>query len=220
MKKLFSLCLTAIFVFTFSLVCYAEIIVDDEWFYDEMKDIFSDNTTSGTTNSSPNFSNTTNASMTFYISDTGKAIISYSVALKADANESATVEIYLDRHIFGPFWERIDPEWSIKSTEKYLTDTVTTTVDKSAKYRVTMKVSVGKDKFTIKSEYNYPKDTLTGDVNDDGKITASDARLALRFSAGLDTYTSAQQAKCDMNSDGVITAADARLILKLSASLE
>lgn len=216
MKKLFSICLTAVLTFTLSLVSYGEIIVDDAWIYDKIKNEFFGNTTSG----SPNLSNTTNASLTFYISDTGIAVISYSVLLKADANEYAAVEIYLDRYIFGPFMERIDPEWSIKSTEKYLTDTVTTTVDRSGKYRVTMKVSAGKDKFTITSEYNYQKNTLMGDVNADGKITASDARLALRFSAGLDTYTSAQQAKCDINSDGVITAADARLILKLSASLE
>ncbi len=65
-----------------------------------------------------------------------------------------------------------------------------------------------------------PIDYIPGDVNGDGEITASDARLALRISAGLDTPTEYQSLVADVNDDGEITASDARKILRKSAGLE
>ena len=61
-----------------------------------------------------------------------------------------------------------------------------------------------------------------GDVNGDGEITASDARIALRISAGLETIESANAVLevVDINNDGEITASDARTILRKSAGLE
>ena len=61
---------------------------------------------------------------------------------------------------------------------------------------------------------------MLGDVNKDGKITAADARLALRVSAKLETLTDYILRVADMNKDGKITAADARTILRKSAKLE
>lgn len=58
-----------------------------------------------------------------------------------------------------------------------------------------------------------------GDVNSDGKITAADARLALRYSVSLDTPTDEEKALADYNGDGKVTAADARSILRLSVGL-
>ncbi|MBR3868772.1 MAG: dockerin type I repeat-containing protein [Clostridia bacterium] len=63
-------------------------------------------------------------------------------------------------------------------------------------------------------------DILLGDVNKDTRITAADARLALRISAKLQTATDYQNKAADMNMDGKITAADARKILRKSAKLE
>ncbi len=59
-----------------------------------------------------------------------------------------------------------------------------------------------------------------GDVNSDGKITAADARLALRISAKLEKGTDYQMLVADVNQDKKITAADARKILRISAKLE
>ncbi len=61
-----------------------------------------------------------------------------------------------------------------------------------------------------------------GDVNGDGEITASDARIALRISAGLETLESVNAVidVVDINNDGEITASDARTILRKSAGLE
>lgn len=61
---------------------------------------------------------------------------------------------------------------------------------------------------------------LMGDVDLNGKITASDARAVLRYSAKLSTLTRDQLAVSDINSDSRVTAADARIILRISAKLE
>ena len=68
----------------------------------------------------------------------------------------------------------------------------------------------------IKGEY------LLGDVNLDGKVTAADARLALRISARLEDYPDVASTvfkNADVNGDGVITAADARIILRVTSQL-
>lgn len=58
-----------------------------------------------------------------------------------------------------------------------------------------------------------------GDVNFDGKITAADARLALRFSAQVQTPTAEEFIVADVITDGKIEANDARLILRVAARL-
>ena len=60
----------------------------------------------------------------------------------------------------------------------------------------------------------------TGDINNDGKITAMDARLALRISAKLDESSEIQMKIADFNGDGKVTAMDARLILRKAAKLD
>ena len=86
-------------------------------------------------------------------------------------------------------------------------------------YRATIEVYSGGDRLTKRAEFSYNKSLFNGDVNNDGKITAADARLVLRFSAGLQKYTASQRKKADVNGDGRITAADARLVLRIAASM-
>ncbi len=59
-----------------------------------------------------------------------------------------------------------------------------------------------------------------GDVNGDGKITASDARSTLRASAKLEELTEEQLKVADVDFNGRVSAADARIILRVSAKLE
>lgn len=61
---------------------------------------------------------------------------------------------------------------------------------------------------------------LSGDVNSDGDVTAVDARLILRFSAGLGSLTDSEKDIADINRDGKANAIDARLALRISAKLE
>lgn len=58
-----------------------------------------------------------------------------------------------------------------------------------------------------------------GDVDSNGQITASDARLILRYSAKLEKFTDTQILSSDINADGKVTAADARLLLRYVAGL-
>ena len=58
-----------------------------------------------------------------------------------------------------------------------------------------------------------------GDIDDDGKVTAADARLALRAAVGLELLNEEQKKYADVNNDGEITAADAREILRIATGL-
>ena len=63
---------------------------------------------------------------------------------------------------------------------------------------------------------------VLGDVDMDGKITASDARLALRRAVDLEQFLigSDQYLACDVNRDGKVAADDARSILRAAVGLE
>ncbi len=61
---------------------------------------------------------------------------------------------------------------------------------------------------------------LKGDVDGDGKITAADAREALRGAAQLEELTKKEAFAADMNGDGKVTANDARDILKTAAGVK
>lgn len=67
---------------------------------------------------------------------------------------------------------------------------------------------------------NKPISTVKGDVDLDGIVTAADARIILRVSAGLEALTGQALLNADIDGDGKITAADARLALRISAGLE
>lgn len=62
---------------------------------------------------------------------------------------------------------------------------------------------------------------VLGDVDKDGKVTAADARLALRAAVGLETYKkgSDEFKRADYDESGDLTAADARCILRVAVGL-
>ena len=59
--------------------------------------------------------------------------------------------------------------------------------------------------------------TVLGDVNDDGKVTAVDARIILQAAAGNEELNSLKSTAADVNKSGDITAMDARLALQKAA---
>ncbi len=61
---------------------------------------------------------------------------------------------------------------------------------------------------------------LQGDVNLDGKLTAADARLALRISARLEKVDDDIYLRADADKNGRVTSYDARLILRVSAGID
>ena len=64
----------------------------------------------------------------------------------------------------------------------------------------------------LKDEYG--KVTLLGDANCDGKLTAADAALILRYLKGLSDLSEQGKLNADYNQDGKITEEDAELILQ------
>jgi len=56
---------------------------------------------------------------------------------------------------------------------------------------------------------------ILGDVNNDGKVNARDAKLVLQYFNGQVTLTAEQQSRADINGDGKINARDAKLILQI-----
>lgn len=60
-----------------------------------------------------------------------------------------------------------------------------------------------------------------GDATLSEQLSAADARLILRYSAGLETgFNELQKKVSDINNDGKVTASDARLALRLVAGIE
>jgi hypothetical protein len=60
---------------------------------------------------------------------------------------------------------------------------------------------------------------LLGDVNRDGRVNARDARLLLRYAAGLADETELDLSAGDYNGDGRVNARDARALLRVAAGL-
>ena len=61
---------------------------------------------------------------------------------------------------------------------------------------------------------------ISADIDGNGKITAADARLALRAAAKIDTIDGVYSFAADVNGDEKLTAMDARTILRKAAGLE
>lgn len=55
-----------------------------------------------------------------------------------------------------------------------------------------------------------------GDLDQDGRITATDARFALQLSDGSQEMTEELKLAADLDGDGLVTAIDARWILQIS----
>ncbi len=71
--------------------------------------------------------------------------------------------------------------------------------------------------FTDKSVYSC---ILKGDVDSDGDISSSDARLTLRNSVGLEIFNAWQLKAGDVDTAPGISSSDSRLILRASVNLE
>ena len=61
---------------------------------------------------------------------------------------------------------------------------------------------------------------MLGDVTGDSRITASDARKALRAAVSLETLQGSAANAADITMDNTVTAADARLLLRVAVGLE
>lgn len=171
--------------------------------------------------SAPQCPSLSDVSISFSVSVQGKA----QTAVNVTASKTGTiiVGIRLEQKS-GFLWRKVPGgEWSdtVKNT-RYAAVTHDLTVTKEGKYRAVVTVSIPETKEnyekTVEAVYsktNFPP----GDVDRNGLVTASDARLILRCSARLQSLDAEQKKLADVNSDGRVTAADARLALRIAAKL-
>ncbi len=103
--------------------------------------------------------------------------------------------------------------------------------DKDGTAAFTLWLCTAKEQYTVDSNpdypqflyYNYeipmlyPYVTGNGDVTGDNKVTAIDACLVLKHTAGIIQLPDDRLANADINGDGEVTVTDARIILKLIA---
>lgn len=131
------------------------------------------------------------------------------VFIYQDRNDSALVTLY-SLHFTGD------------GTASYPTLTVTNLKGTFLKQVADVQVITGGEASTEKpSEETTDGETfMRGDVNEDGRITAADARLALRASASLEILSETQKKAADIDKDGSVTASDARAILRFTAGLQ
>ncbi len=106
------------------------------------------------------------------------------------------------------------PGQTTASTSKYVFTTKKDNVTQAATTQETATTQI-----VTAPETQNKSDYVTGDIDGDGKVTAKDARLALRASASLTRLSGESALAADVNGDGRITAKDARSILRYSAKL-
>lgn len=95
---------------------------------------------------------------------------------------------------------------SEKTTAAHETDTTAEETEKSETESMTKNVD--------KEKYSF------GDVDGNGKLSAEDARLILRFSAKLSELNKDAEKYADIDSNGSVNALDARILLRICAKLE
>lgn len=106
----------------------------------------------------------------------------------------------------------INPNLSVSSVRNYILNNVDVLSSLSGKVATSGRLNVFA---AVSNAAGY----IMGDVDFDGKVTAADSRLALRFSSQLELLTKLQLVFADVNYDDVVTAADSRLILQMASGL-
>lgn len=86
-------------------------------------------------------------------------------------------------------------------------------------WQYTDKGSISGIKGGVDMNYCYTS-FVSGDVNNDGKVTAEDARKILRTSAKLETLAGQALKNADVDGDKKVTAADGRYALQIAAGLK
>jgi len=68
--------------------------------------------------------------------------------------------------------------------------------------------------------YEIPAAYKPGDVDSNGKVDSTDARLALRAAVGLDKLSDTQAKAADVDKNNKVDSTDARLILRAAVGLD
>ncbi len=136
-----------------------------------------------------------------------------------ELGDTARVGSYVDDEVN---FSRLEVYVVYNSGEKKLIEDYSLTheidITQIGKYPVT--VTYGD--YTAKFDYTVAKriEIRIGDINNDGKVNAADARLALRGAAKVEPLEDDAFYAGDVDADGKITAKDARKILRVAANID
>lgn len=136
-----------------------------------------------------------------------------NVEIPASVKAMSTKELTL--YLMGKVLYPEQTQDSKETTTKYVYPSQEQTATTASKEDSQTSEKVPTDVLTTSQEFIYK----TGDINFDGKVTATDARLALRAGASLDILEGAAFHAADVNGDGRVTANDARSILRYAAKI-
>ncbi|MCD7827482.1 MAG: metallophosphoesterase [Clostridiales bacterium] len=153
-----------------------------------------------------------NDSSKYYKAITSQNGTVYSAIGSAGVLSQSTHELYDVSSIFNESGTKLDSSLPMFTAVEVVGDILyLTTYTVNADTKTATKV----DSLSIMHNVG-----VKGDINEDGDVTAADARLVLRACAGLELFTTSQKSIADVNGDGSMTPADARLILRAAAGLE
>lgn len=151
--------------------------------------------------------------LTFHIASNSKAVISYYVSAKIKTKMTITVDI--DKKILG-FWRSTGIKYTDYATGFYASGSHTATIEDSGTYRAVIRVSFNEGKGYAEKQFVFNKNLIYGDADNNGVVTATDARFVLRCATRLEKYDKTLLERCDINGDGMLTASDARYILLIA----
>ncbi len=222
MKRILSVLFTLLMISVLPFSSFAYEVISEDY---ESEHSSSEDVTNGLSDSPlenlPPWNQFSHVSLTFFISPNNIATIDFNAVANDSSDIRATV--YIERLFLG-FRQRIDignsaDEILFYAKGKYISGTETVKIAEDGKYRAVIVVENSYGTGSCFAEFDFKKNSSFADVNNDGFVTANDARLALRASAALDRLDSASQSRADVDLSGSITAADARIILRISAKL-
>ncbi len=136
----------------------------------------------------------------------------YSAIGSAGVLAGETHDTYSVSGMFEESGTSLDPDLPMFTVVEVVDDTLYLTA-----YTVNSEAKTATKVDSLSIKHNVG---LKGDVNEDGSVTAADARTVLRACAGLELMTNAIEDIADVNDDGNVTPADARLILRVAAGLD
>ena len=200
MKRILSLVLAFVVILSCGICAYAEET--------ETEDI--------PDSAIPQFSYIQHISVTFYMAN-GKASASYLVSVSG--KRDIDIDIVIEKKTLGFIWADVSRSAVSVKNVQYYSGTFKADVSGSGEYRVRISAKVNGEKTEKTVGFTYDESIFLGDVNGDNRITAYDARLVLRYSAKIESFTEKQKVFADINADGKITASDARIVLRIAAKL-
>lgn len=122
--------------------------------------------------------------------------------------------------VFADSNDLFTAEEAVSVTEEDVTVEDTTVAETTTEAPTEVTTEAPTEEVSEEESETQPEKTYRlGDVNFDGKITAADARLALRFSAKVQTPTADEFIVANVILDNTITAFDARQILRVAARI-